>query len=108
MIRDIERSGPPASIVATVYVCARARARVYVYTGLRVCESPYTIYTTLSCRGVTPGDLLAGAKDVPSGCTVACILFVHFVHTVKAREANRSRSKVEHVPSAGWTSISIR
>lgn len=35
-------------------------------------------------RSVTLGDLLAGAKDVPSGCTVACILFVHFVHTVKA------------------------
>lgn len=35
-------------------------------------------------RNVTLGDLLAGAKDVPSGCTVACILFVHFVHTVKA------------------------
>lgn len=35
-------------------------------------------------RSITLGDLLAGAKDVPSGCTVACILFVHFVHTVKA------------------------
>jgi len=35
-------------------------------------------------RSITLGDLLAEAKDVPNGCTVACILFVHFVHTVKA------------------------
>lgn len=45
-------------------------------------------------RNVTLGDLLAGAKDVPSGCTVACILFVHFVHTVKASR------KAYHEPGA--------
>lgn len=43
-------------------------------------------------RSVTLGDLLAGAKDVPSGCTVACILFVHFVHTVKASRKASPRS----------------
>lgn len=41
-------------------------------------------------RSITLGDLLAGAKDVPSGCTVACILFVHFVHTVKAASRKAS------------------
>lgn len=47
-------------------------------------------------RSITLGDLLAGAKDVPSGCTVACILFVHFVHTVKA-----SRKASPPVPGHG-------
>lgn len=41
-------------------------------------------FTSARRRSITLGDLLAEAKDVPNGCTVACILFVHFVHTVKA------------------------
>jgi len=60
-------------------------------------------------RSITLGDLLAGAKDVPSGCTVACILFVHFVHTVKAsRKASPSPARTERPGKSTYIHVQRR